>query len=680
VAEVRQQVAISLERLVAAGFVVEKEAGVYEFLAGAKKGFEEEVATVKVKKNDQRRIVRERLMEVLREVGQVDYEKKQRFRVAVYADSEKINKEDEHLVLQVYSPLHLKLEEGLSIESVELESFSRPNTVFWMGKPDDELDRLVTRLFKLKETIGVRQAKPGKSEEDKALLREKSNEHDTLNRTVESRLRSALFNGTLIRNGDIEELDGKTTTLNPIFNRVMSRVVPHIYPKFELAAVRPDKDAIEVVLTVADHTLNTIQPGLNLFDERNHLNTHGPGIEEVLRELERRENKGLDRDGKTLLEHFEAPPFGWHPEVVRLLLAAIFRGGLLTIKSGNVTYEDATVPAARDKLIKANDFKSTVFIYETGEVVSLADRQKAQSALHVMFGRAMTQDTATALAEYIATDLKTLSNRVERLALQLRQVEFPLPDSFKHAHDILQRVTSHTQPNRIVRLFLDNVLVLQQLHNDAERLHRFVEIDKRLPLFRRARTLLKAYTDTQSVYSAAGLHQPPTTAQAATVREGLEGRVAGDDWPQFEKAYAALLNGFKGIYETLHAERDKLCVRLKSELEAEGIEIGHFRTYECSRLAFDPDRAGCANCGHSFPLLSEQLMSMPVAARTLREAHRASLKTRDGDKTRKVAQISVSSLLAGREIEDETQLDQALGVIKNAALRALDDTDAIELI
>jgi hypothetical protein len=237
-----------------------------------------------------------------------------------------------------------------------------------LSRPDDELERLVTRVFKLKATMDVRQPRSGKSDDDRVLLREKSTELDTLHRTVETHLRSALFNGSVIWNGHVEELDGKTTTLNPIFNRVMSRVVPYVYPKFDLAAVRPDKDAIQVVLTTPDHALNTIQPGLNLFDPKNHLSTHSPAVEEVLRELERRESKGLDRDGKTLLDHFEAPPYGWHPEVIRLLMAAIFRGGMLTVKSGNVTYDDATVPAAQDKLIKANDFKSAVFIYEAEEL------------------------------------------------------------------------------------------------------------------------------------------------------------------------------------------------------------------------------------------------------------------------------------------------------------------------
>jgi len=111
---------------------------------------------------------------VLREIGQVDYEKKQRFRVAIYADGEKTNNEDDELVLRVYSPLHLKLEEGLSVEDVELESFSHPNIAYWLSRPDEDIERHIIRLYKLREAIRIRQARPGKTDDEKELLREKN--------------------------------------------------------------------------------------------------------------------------------------------------------------------------------------------------------------------------------------------------------------------------------------------------------------------------------------------------------------------------------------------------------------------------------------------------------------------------------------------------------------------------
>ncbi len=678
IASERDQVTTHLSQLMAAGFVVEKEAGVYEFLTGAKKTFEEEVASVKTTKNDLRRVVRLRLAEVLREVGQVDYEKKQRFKVTVYGDGDATNNGDNALVLQVYSPLHLKLEDALSVEAIEVNSFAHPETVYWLGKVDDDLDRQATRAHKLKEVLSNRQSKSGKAEDDRALLREKGTELETLQRTLETRLRSALFNGTLIWNGSVEELDGRTTTLNPTFNRALSQVVPHVYPKFDRAAVKPDGDAIKTVLTASDYTLNTIQPGLELFDAKNHLNTHSPAIEEVLRELELRDNKGQDRDGRSLIANFEAPPYGWHPEVIRLIFAAIFRGGMLTIKSDNVVYDDASMPAAQDKLTKANEFKSATFIYEADEAVSLTERQQVQAALTVMFNRAHTQDTASALADYVLADLKSLTDRVERLALQLRQAEYPLPASFKPARETIQRVVTHTRPNKIVRVFLENVAALRQLNGEADLLYQFVEHDRRLPVYRQACQLFKTYLEAQQVYAATALHNPTVAAQAAVLDEGRKQGAAGERWAAFDRAYTALLATFRAAYEAQHTSRDELYARLNAELASDGAQIDHFRTYACGDLKFDAATTACTTCGHSFNMLAEQMLGMPEAARMLREARKREL-TASSAPQRVVKQISVSTLLAGREV-DQTNLDEALQIIRKRVVAELDKADAVELI
>lgn len=672
--ETKKQVEASLKRLYEAGFVIEKEDGVFEFLTGAKKTFEEEVNGIEAKKNDQRRTVRERLTEVLREVGQVDYDKKQRFRTTVFADGERVNDGDT-LILQVYSPLHIKLEDGLTVDQLEMESFSNIGTVYWFSREDDELEKIVIRLFKLKEAVKARQSQQNKTDDDKELIREKNKEISTLQSTIESRLRANLLNGMIIWNGAVEELDGKTTTLNPIFNKVMSRVVPHVYPKFELAAVRPDAKAIETMLTINDFALSNVEPGLKLFDEKNHLNTQSPAIEEILNELERRENKGLDRDGRSLLDHFEKPPYGWHPEMIRLLFAAMFRGGVISIKSGNVTYDDATVPAARDRLIKANDFKNAEFLYDPEQAVSLTERKQAQDALYVMFGRSKTQDTASALSEYLHADLAELNARVERLGLQLAQVEYPLPASFKQSREVIHKITTHSRPNKVVRLFLDQVDVIKQLHADAESLYDFVEKDKRLSQYRQAKALLKAWDDTRQVMAAKDLHKADTTAQVQALRMGLQEGVAGENWSSFEQAHEALLKQYQVVYTRLHQERGELYQRLTDEMTTEGLDTTYMRSYACDGLSFDPTQLTCKTCAKSLPLVAEQLISLPSMVKNIRDA--AKLTT--GSK-RKVTKINVSDVLAGREIENAEQLKEALKVVEKKALDALKDSDAVELI
>ena len=66
---------------------------------------------------------------------------------------------------------------------------------------------------------------------------------------------------------------------------------------------------------------------------------------------------------------------------------------------------------------------------------------------------------------------------------------------------------------------------------------------------------------------------------------------------------------------------------------------------------------------------------MPARAKGIREDAR-----REKPGKRKVIRISVSSLLAGREIENAGQLKESLQVIEKKALDVLKDSDVVELI
>jgi hypothetical protein len=279
------------------------------------------------------------------------------------------------------------------------------------------------------------------------------------------------------------------------------------------------------------------------------------------------------------------------------------------------------------------------------------------------------------LSEYIHADLGALNAQVERLALQLGQVEYPQPESFKQARDVIHKIASHNRPNKVVRLFLDQVEALKQLHSDAALLYDFVEKDKRLPRYKQFRALLRAWEDTRQVMNASALHTPELIAHAQTMQMGLREGVAGENWRAFEKAAEALLKQYQAAYEKLHNERDELFQRLNGELTAEGMDTTYLRSYSCDGLSFDQAQMLCKTCAKNLPLVAEQLISLPSFAKNMREAGR-----KDKPSKRKVARVNVGDVLAGREIENEKQLKEALKIVEKKALDVLRDSDAVELI
>jgi len=160
----RSAVETTLERLREARYVVPKENGVWEFLTGAKKSFEEEVAGVNVRQSDLRREARDRLAEVLRPVGKLNYRDGLRtFDVIVRGDGEELQG-GQDLVTEVYSPIYRQLEDGFSLEELEqIESFAHPATAYWIADPNPSLAGQLTRLIKLNEVLRKWQAKQTKT-------------------------------------------------------------------------------------------------------------------------------------------------------------------------------------------------------------------------------------------------------------------------------------------------------------------------------------------------------------------------------------------------------------------------------------------------------------------------------------------------------------------------------------
>ena len=115
-----------------------------------------------------------------------------------------------------------------------------------------------------------------------------------------------------------------------------------------------NEKSIDQIMTVTQETqLPGIESELSLFDDAYRLNRHSPVISEMLEELRLRARAGDPRDGKTLTGFFESVPYGWDPILVRIVLAAMFRAGIISLKYEGRVYHDYKVSRARELLIKA---------------------------------------------------------------------------------------------------------------------------------------------------------------------------------------------------------------------------------------------------------------------------------------------------------------------------------------
>ncbi len=676
VGTLKDEIESSMKRLEAAHYVVPKGDGVWEFLTGVKKSFEEEAVGVTVRQADRRRAVRKALAEVLRPVGKLNYKEGLRsFDVTVLGDAEELHSGGD-ITLEIHSPLHVELEE-LSVQDLEqVESFSHAETVYWIAAESADLVNDVTRAIRLDAVLEKWRSKASKTDEEREIVREKEMEHSTLQGKIETALRVALINGTIIWNGRAEELDGRSATLNPIFNRHISQVVPHVYPKFDLAAVKPNEGDIKAVLTMAAQTLSTVGATLDLFDEEGHLNQHSAVVEEVRRELERRTHRGGDLSGKALEAHFTGGDYGWHPVIVRLVLAAMFRTGMVSAKAENVNYTDYTVPAAQVLFTKVHPFRRAVFSYEEEEAVAPNELRQAQGELKVIFDAPRREETANALAAQIREDMKQWNDRAERVALQLRPAGYPIPEAVQRSQDLHRRVTRFVRPGKVVKAFLENVDEVRTWHAEVQALYQFIR-EKRLPIFRRAQALLGEIELAEGVPGT----EPLTEKDAQGWRERLAAVVAAGraahQWEEFTTTLTPLRDRFRKVYTVVHQQRDEKVTQAREGLESANVPVQPLFTYECQGLKWAAEDLKCAQCSAPLKELYLQAIALPNLVRELRDRYETELEY--GEEAPSIRRVRVAQVVPKPRIENEADLDEALDALRGKVIEALHEVEVVEL-
>jgi len=416
----KQRVEEGLGLLEQGHYVVER-GGQYEFLSGVKKDIEMDIAAIDVSVNDRRREIK-RYLEAVLDVGRVNYQGIKRFDVVVRGDDQVLHERGE-IALQVYSPIYVRAT-GLTQDEVLQHSFGDDRTLYWVPTPADDLYRELGKLIQTEAVVSRRMARQDKSPEESSILYQKQRDAEASRAKVQALLRQSLLNGAIVYDGEVRALEGRTSQIGTIFTREVSQVIPYVYTRFEPAAVRVDEKSIERALTVQDAQLPDVEPELNLFDDAYRLNRHAPVVSEMLEELRLRARSGDPRDGKTLSDFFEAVPYGWDPILVRIVLAALFRAGVVSLRYEGKVYHDYKVSRAHDLLAKALSFRKTEFLYDPQEGLTPQERRSAQKAIDRVFHR-LEPDTVNIMATALEEELEKLRGRTRSSASWPRRATCP---------------------------------------------------------------------------------------------------------------------------------------------------------------------------------------------------------------------------------------------------------------
>ena len=655
-----QQVEKGLMDLERGHYVVER-GGQYEFLSGVKKDIELDIAKIDVSVNDRRREIKKHLRTVL-DFGRLNYQGIKRFDVMVRGDDDMVHDKGE-VTIQVYTPIYVAATE-LTRDEVEQRSYSNDRTLYWYPQPSEDLYRELGKFIQTEAVVSRRMSRQDKSPEEESILFQKQRDVDTSRAKIQFLLRQSLFNGWVIYDGEVRDLAGRTSQMGTVFSREVSQIIPHVYTRFEPAAVRVNEKSIAQILAAQETQLPDIEPELNLFDDAYRLNRHSPVVNEVMDELRLRAKAGDRCDGKTLTDFFESVPYGWDPTLLRIVLAALLRASVVSLKHEGRIYHDYKIARARELLVKALDFRKTEFHYSQ-EGLTPTERRGVQKAIDRVFHR-LEPDTVNIMATALEQELTTLRDQNAQHRILVQERNLPVKPLLIKGEALIQETTDHPQPDKRLKTFLQSSEDLKALKDYQERLQGFIEHGRPAD-YRRARALRRAVKQGQNVAPELGSKEVRGWLDEMEAIE--ERREIVEKWAAFYQNMQPLLQRYQGAYERLHQARSEAYDRVKAELAAMAIPAGQLDQRSCEGpVGWSLDGLVCTTCSTTLETLYFQIRSASEEKARLIENYTPPEEKKEEPQ---FEVLRLHQAVKTHDIHTEEDLENALNELREAVLAVL---------
>lgn len=545
-----------LEALKDAKWVIEEE-GKYRFLSEAEHSFEEMVARQVVTPPEQKQLVKEIWREALKELKRYNYRNLRSFDVALTVDDDEIAKEG-HLKLVVSSPL--KSGEPEHLTQVEVASLAHRETLYWVAEADEQFLRGVERVKAIEKVLTLPAYQPGRaSPEAEAYLERQRRQAEELKTTgLPELLQKTLERGILFYRGQRVRLDGRRI-FREVFNEKMKILADDLFTEFNLAPVKLERDEhIGAILPWQGGQLPAIYADLGLVDHQNRIRIEAPVTTRILEALRHRTQRPPeDRTGKALADHFEAPPFGWDPRIIRLGLAVLFKNGSIAVHLDGQDYDAPATPASHRAFTDARAFARAQF--ELAQEVSPQDRDRASRLLTQIFGVRggnLLEEIEAALIQ--AVEARTTAARDLRIRAEERGL--PIAGALRELEETFTAIYRETSRSRRILTFLGQAEVLERRVPLLAKLKTFDD-QRGFEAYRRRRAFA---VEVASPWVQENLQ---LKERLARLQQNLQAEDFLERWDAITTDYRALIGQYQATYAEAHRQRGEAVQRAIRQLE-----------------------------------------------------------------------------------------------------------------
>jgi hypothetical protein len=249
--------------------------------------------------------------------------------------------------------------------------------------------------------------------------------------------------------------------------------------------------------------------------------------------------------GKALENRFNGTPYHWERDMLRLVLAVLFRAGVIEVSFGGQKFDSYTEPRSREPFVNNTKFKSAVFA--PVKPPDLKTLTRAVQSYEGLTGKTVDveKNTISAAAKDFAEDEVKQVLPVEE---RVKAFSLPVLGAVEEYHEALVTIENGSADDCV------NILAsgATSLKEGRDRIRKIAEClnEKGLAILQKAR--LAANEMTRQL-EAHGLDE--IAEKGKQLRELLQSETFFESLPQIESTAQEIMFAYRALYEKTHTER-----------------------------------------------------------------------------------------------------------------------------
>ncbi|HOQ48034.1 MAG TPA: BREX system P-loop protein BrxC [Bryobacteraceae bacterium] len=677
------EVQAALKRLHEAQFIRETEDG-WKLQTAQEKNWETEKKAHDPKPRDRNEILRQTLRHIFSEPSLRTYRHKdcRTFRVGISVDGTAIGDEGDITLSLAIAEDDTDLPKRVEEARDNSRQKAHENDLYWVFALTSEIDELVAQLYasrKMVEKYDQLRAQSKITHEEATCLQDEKNTVLGLESRLQTKLTEALQKGIGMFRGVAHEAASLGKTLNEIIRKFLDQVVPDLYPKLEMGSRPLQGDEAELFLKAQDLTalpqvFYAGERGLALVIKEGTRLVPNPAAD-VAKEVRdylvsQSEYGNLDAClGRSLEQRFNHPPYGWERDMLRLVLAVLFRAGVIEVSFGGQKFSSFTDPRSREPFVNNTKFKSARFT-----PVKPIDVKTLTQA--VLCYEDLTGKTTDVEKNAIAAAAKSFAEE------ELKQV-LPVEAQVQaHSLPVISVVEAYREElESIVRGSADDCVSILaggalSLKEGRDRIRKIADAltEKGLRILQLARL---AAGEMRLQLEAHG--QAELAAKAKHVHELIQSETFFEQMAEIESATNEVVAAYRALYKKTHADRatqfqeaiDKIKGRPEWQQVPESMRepvLSPLASRACAADDFPQASLTCAACGASINQMESDLEALGgLFGKVVSEIQRLTTPPEV-----KIKRVRVAEFLSG-SFESPDQVKQALARLQDYLLKLLDE-------